>query len=212
MIAPTPLRVASKNKLAFSAWSILRSDTSPALATGGQLGGSQAGIRARYPIGPALHVAARVSAPIGSSRGKEAAVAIDWRPIRAVPVTITVERRVGLDRAGRDAFAVGAFGGFDHTLANGARIDGYAQAGIVGTRRRDAYVDGSVRADVPVAPRIALGLGAWGGAQPGVARLDIGPQIVVRGRNLRLGAEWRARVAGDARPGSGPALSLGADF
>jgi hypothetical protein len=29
---------------------------------------------------------------------------------------------------------------------------------------------------------------------------------------LRLGAEWRQRVAGKAKPGSGPALSLGADF
>ncbi|WP_204317143.1 hypothetical protein, partial [Klebsiella aerogenes] len=35
-----------------------------------------------------------------------------------------------------------------------------------------------------------------------------GPEI----EPLRIALDWRQRVAGEARPGSGPALTLGADF
>lgn len=53
-------------------------------------------------------------------------------------------------------------------------------------------------------------------AQPGVERLDIGPEIRLRlpvGQGgLRLSAEWRARIAGNARPASGPAITLITDF
>ncbi|MBS0285465.1 MAG: hypothetical protein JSS15_13700, partial [Proteobacteria bacterium] len=58
-------------------------------------------------------------------------------------------------------------------------------------------------------------LGAWGGAQRGAARLDVGPAAgvaVPAAMPLRISLEWRQRIAGDARPGSGPALSIGADF
>jgi hypothetical protein len=61
---------------------------------------------------------------------------------------------------------------------------------------------------VPIGP-VEVGAGAWGGAQPGAARLDMGPQASFRipvGRTgIRASAEWRFRVAGDAEPGSGPA-------
>jgi hypothetical protein len=147
-------------------------------------------------------------------------VALDFRPLRHVPLTVTIERRIGLDRGGRDAFGMGVLGGFDRVVAPKLRIDAYGQTGLVGLKRRDAYVDGALRAERELlgATRVRLGIGAgaWGGAQPGVARLDLGPQLVahvpVAAGGLRVGAEWRQRVAGDARPGSGPVLSLGADF
>ncbi|VVT20968.1 hypothetical protein SPHINGO361_150133 [Sphingomonas sp. EC-HK361] len=60
------------------------------------------------------------------------------------------------------------------------------------------------------------GLGAWGGAQREASRLDIGPSIValvpVGRQRARLTIDWRQRVAGNARPGSGLALTIGADF
>jgi len=174
----------------------------------------------RRRLAPGLHLAVRISGPLQSSRGKEAALAIDVQPIRALPITFTVERRSGLDSGGRDAFAAGAFGGFDAKLTPRLSIDGYAQAGAVGLKRRDLYVDGSIRLEREVfaSPnfRFGVGAGAWGGAQPGVARLDLGPQVVahvpVASGGIRIGAEWRQRVAGNARPGSGPVLPLGADF
>jgi hypothetical protein len=86
---------------------------------------------------------------------------------------------------------------------------------VVGLKERDLFTDGSVRASTPIGP-FEVGAGAWGGAQPGVARLDVGPQASVRipiGRTgVRASAEWRFRVAGDAEPGSGPALTLATDF
>lgn len=212
----------SESRFSLSTWAILREGAGGnGLAAGGQLAGSQAGFRARYDFGGGVAVAVRVSGPLRSRQGKEAAVALDWRPAPALPVTLTVERRAGLDRGGRDAFAAGLFGGFDAiALPFEARLDAYAQAGVVDLKRRDAYIDGAVRAERRLIMRdgvsLAAGAGVWGGAQPGVARLDIGPQIVARtplgSGSIRVGAEWRQRVAGRARPGSGPVLSIGTSF
>jgi hypothetical protein len=44
------------------------------------------------------------------------------------------------------------------------------------------------------------------------ARLDIGPSIALVHQGARLTADWRVRIAGQARPGSGPSLTLGKDF
>jgi hypothetical protein len=217
---PAPPSDLERSRLSLSAWAIIRGDAGPSLASAGQLGGSQAGVRARYDLGSGFAAALRVSGPLRSHHGKEAAVALDWRPMRHAPVTVTIERRAGLDRGGRDAFAVGVSGGGEVSLPFGARGDGYGQAGLVGLKRRDVYIDGAVRIERTLVRsrrfRIAAGAGAWGGAQPGVSRIDVGPQLVahvpVGKGGLRIGAEWRARVAGDAQPDSGPALSIGADF
>lgn len=202
-------------------WSIIRPETGVGgLATAGQLGGAQAGARLRFGTGR-VGIAARISAPLQNPAGKEAALGFDWRPLRSVPVAFTIERRFALDRGGRNAFAAGAFGGFSRAkLGGGFVADGYAQAGLVGFRRHDAYADGALRLEHPLARSgrftLAAGAGLWGGAQPGAARLDIGPQLVARvpagSSSVRIGAEWRERIAGNARPGSGPALSVGADF
>jgi hypothetical protein len=86
---------------------------------------------------------------------------------------------------------------------------------VVGAEERDLFADGAIRASTPIGP-VEIGAGAWGGAQPGAARLDIGPQASVRipvGKiAIRASAEWRVRVAGDAHPGSGPAFTLSTDF
>ena len=86
---------------------------------------------------------------------------------------------------------------------------------MVGLRSRDLFADGSVRIARRLGP-VELGVGAWGAAQPGVARLDAGPslswRLPVADANLRLQADWRFRLAGDALPRSGPALTLAADF
>jgi hypothetical protein len=217
---PAPALAPTHGRLSLSAWAIVRGEGGPGLASAGQLGGSQAGIRMRYDLGSGLAAAGRVSGPLRSRLGKEAAVALDWRPMRRVPVTFTIERRTGLDRGGRDAFAAGMFGGFEASFPLGIRADGYGQAGVVGAKRRDAYVDGALRIERSLIAagriRLAAGAGAWGGAQPGASRLDVGPQLVAHvpvGRSgLRIGAEWRMRVAGHGRPNSGAALSIGADF
>lgn len=114
--------------------------------------------------------------------------------------------------------AVMAVGGFGPTpIALGMEAQAYAQAGIVGFRQRDAFIDGKLSLLAPV-QNTALRVGAAisGGAQPGVERLDIGPEIQVRlplhPIAARLSIEWRERVGGRAAPASGLALTLGADF
>lgn len=198
-----------------SAWAILRPD-GRATPFASQLGGSQAGARIAYAIDGARRIAvyARVSSAI-DARQREAAVGIDWRPTR-LPIHLAAERRIGIEGI-RSGTAIGAFGGMGRTRAIGSvQVEGYAQGGVIFRERPEGYADGSARATIPVTSRVDLGLGAWGGAQRGAARVDIGPTIgvtlPVARHALRLSADWRQRVAGDARPGSGPALSLGTDF
>ena len=65
----------------------------------------------------------------------------------------------------------------------------------------------------PVWGRFSAGFGVWGGYQPGLYRVDAGPRISMRVRdNISVHLDWRQRLAGDAAPGSGPALTLAADF
>lgn len=204
-----------------SAWLFLREGGGGQLATGGQLGGAQAGARVTWRIDDArrLAVFGRVSGPL-RQRGFEAAAGIEWRPLGELPVRLAVERRIALERGGRDAFAAYAFGGVDAIRLGGLRLDAYGQAGAVGARSRDLFADGSVRIGRELAlsgrTGVTLGAGAWGAAQPGVARLDVGPQAVVRfpagDLGLALAIDWRLRVAGQARPGSGPTVTLGVDF
>lgn len=213
-----PIRAPS-SRWSFSAWSFLRQGDASTLGLGGTLGGSQAGALARFRINgdPArpLAVAIRLSSPIRRLAAAEAALGIDWRPSRRLPVHLVAERRQRLGRQGRSAFGLTLHGGVSDAPIAGLRVEAYAQAGIVGTRSRDLFGDGAVRLSVPLG-RIRLGAGAWSAAQPGLSRLDLGPQASLRlplaGRNVAIAADWRFRVAGNARPGSGPALTVGTDF
>ena len=199
-----------------SAWILGRDDGGgPALAPGGTLGGSQAGARLLYRVGGGLALSARAYLPLRQLRGAEGAAGLDWQPALRLPVHILAERRQDLGGGGRSAFALSLYGGGSRRLPRGLKLDAYGQAGIVGGRSRDLFADGSVRISAPAGP-VELGGGAWGGAQPGAARLDAGPSISWRlpipDANLRLQADWRFRVAGVAAPGSGPALTLASDF
>jgi hypothetical protein len=199
------------------AWALLRRGEGRQLAAGGLLGGSQAGLRATYRLREGLALSGRVSAPVDDLHAAEAALGIEWQPLRSLPVRLLAERRQAIGREGRSAFAVLAHGGVNDRRIHGpVMLDAYGQAGMVGLKSRDGFFDGAVRVGIPVAARLHMGLGAWAAAQPGVSRVDIGPQASYRlpalGRPLRLSAEWRVRVAGDALPGSGPALTLSTDF
>lgn len=203
-----------------SAWSLVRrGSAAPVLAPNGTLGGSQAGARLTYRLSrddmPLVRLSGRVYLPLRQVSGAEAAIGIDWQPVRRLPLYLLAERRQALGEDGRSAFSLTLYGGGSAQLPFDVRIDSYAQGGIVGTRSRDPFVDGAVHLRRPIGP-VEVGAGAWGAAQPGAERIDIGPHVSVRlpvqRTNLRLSADWRFRVAGDAAPGSGPALTLGADF
>ena len=95
----------------------------------------------------------------------------------------------------------------------GFLADAYLEGGVVGLRRRDRFIDGSLALTRPVYRQFSAGFGVWGGAQPGVARLDAGPRVSMRVRgNVKVHVDWRQRLLGKARPGSGPAVTLAGDF
>ena len=65
----------------------------------------------------------------------------------------------------------------------------------------------------PVYGPVSAGFGIWGGVQPGLYRVDAGPRLSLRvRRNIRIDLDWRQRLAGQAEPGSGPALTLAGNF
>jgi hypothetical protein len=214
-----------RSRLSGSAWMFLRGMGSPGvLASGGQLGGSQAGARLAYRItgeeSAGLSVVGRYYAPIPDDSGAEAALGLEWQPWAKVPVRLGVERRFKLGPQGRNAWSAYAAGGFYRILPGRVELDGYGQAGVVGTKQRDLFVDGAVRAgkQMPVGRNktLILGGGVWGAAQPGVSRLDLGPRAALRmpvkRATVTAAVEGRMRVAGNAMPGSTAALTLAADF
>ncbi len=201
-----------------SAWSFVRPGGAAALATGGLLGGSQAGARLVWRLNPGaarpLALSARLSAPLARAAGTEAAIGLDWVPVARLPVHLLAERRQALGGEGRSAFALTALGGMSDARLGRFRLDAYAQAGLVGARSRDLFADGSIRLSLPLDRNLRVGAGAWAAAQPGLARLDLGPQASLRlpGRAVTLAADWRLRAAGNAEPGSGPTITLSTDF
>lgn len=215
-VLAAPLAPRGPGRWSLSAWVLVRGDGgSPALTPGGTLGGSQAGARITYGIGGGFSLSARAYLPLRQTSGAELAPGIDWRPVPSLPLHLLAERRQRVGREGRNAFALTLYGGASRALTPRIRLDAYGQAGLVGLDRRDLFADGALRVARRIGP-VELGAGAWGAAQPGAERLDGGPslswRLPVRDANLRLQADWRFRIAGDAAPRSGPSLTLAADF
>ncbi|HEX8421058.1 MAG TPA: hypothetical protein VF638_13715 [Sphingomonas sp.] len=188
--------------------------------TGGQLGGSQLGIRGTFMLDAAYRIglSARLSAPL-AGKGREAALGVDWQPL-AVPIHVIVERRIALD-GGPGATAMLVIGGVGpKQVAPRVRVETYGQAGAIARDGIERFADGAARLSYDLGRlggvEVDAGAGVWGGAQRGAARLDLGPsfgaRLPIAERAIRVTIDWRHRVAGAARPGSGPALSIGSDF
>jgi hypothetical protein len=219
--APVPPLDAHKlDRLQLSTWALLRTQQtgiagSQSLATGGQLGASQAGARLIYNFNRRFALSARVSSPVGK-RGGEGAAGLRVQPLLNIPIWLTAERRqaIGKYGGGRNAFAFFLEGGlYEHPLPWRFSLDTYLQGGVVGLKSRDLFIDGGVTVTRPLFKRFSAGFGVWGGAQPGLYRVDAGPRLTMRVRkNVKLHLDWRQKLAGNARPGSGPALTLAGDF
>ena len=207
------------HRLQRSSWALLRGRQGQllgpsSLASGGQLGGSQAGARLLYNFTHQIAAAFRASTDVGR-RGAEFAAGVRVQPLVSVPVWITAERRQRLGPyTGRNAFAIFAESGiYQQPLPGRFSLDAYLQTGVVGLKSRDWFVDGAAAVTRPVYKNFSAGLGVWGGAQPGLYRVDVGPRVTMKVRNnIRIHFDYRQKLAGNAQPGSGPAVTLGADF
>jgi hypothetical protein len=202
--------------LSGSAWLVARGGSGGTVAGQGQLGGAQAGARLRYPLaGPALTAMAGVNVPLAAP-GRELVTGIEWRPVRA-PVALVAERRDPVDGNAGTAIGAGAVIGIGPSpVGGGFAVELYGQGGALVRDRIEPYADGAARALRPMGGGVSLGGGVWGGAQRDAARLDIGPSAVATVRlgpqPVRFALDWRQRVAGDAAPDSGPAVTIGLDF
>lgn len=208
------------DRIQLAAWALLRGQQagiagSSSLASSGSLGASQAGARLLYNVTPQVAATLRTSSEIGR-RGGEVAAGVRVQPARGLPIWVSAERRQRIGRygGGRSAFALFFESGvYGRPIPLHFTLDAYLQGGVVGFHSRDPFIDGALTISRPVYKQFSAGLGVWGGAQPGVYRVDVGPRVSMRVRkNLRVDLDWRQRVAGNASPGSGPAVTLAGDF
>jgi hypothetical protein len=215
-----PVRPNAIDRVQLTAWALLRSQQtgiagSTSLASGGTLGASQAGSRLTYNFTRQIAATLRTSTTVGR-RGGEFAAGVRVQPIAGIPVWLTAERRqrLGQYSDGRNAFALFFEGGvYQRPMPWRLNLDAYLQGGFVGLRSRDGFIDGGLTLTRPIYKQFSAGLGMWGGAQPGLYRIDAGPRVTMQvRRNVRVHFDWRQRLAGNALPGSGPAVTLAGDF
>lgn len=191
-----------------------------------RLGGSQAGAVIRYDLlrdakwRPRIY--ARASTALQSPREPSLGVGLSARPFPSLPVSVHAEGRVtqaqGGTRINPAAFAVAQLP--RTRLPLGLDASAYAQGGYVGGDFATGFVDGQARLERELASfdlaKVRAGAGAWGGAQRDAHRLDVGPTLSAdlwpADIPVRVSVDYRVRVAGNADPGSGVAVTLSSGF
>ena len=211
------------------AWFMIREGRAYPQLTGvnpASYGGDQAGAVVRYALAPnsrlAPNIYGRASKALVSGGESEAAAGASVSLARSFPLRVHGEVRV-TDRTGGAEVRPAAYvvtGLPRRPVGPNLEADAYLQAGYVGGKFDTGFVDGKATLQAPVLgsdhSRFTIGGGAWGGAQRDASRLDIGPTASVNlstgGTALRASADYRIRVAGDARPGNGVVVTLAASF
>lgn len=190
-------------------------------------GGSQAGAVLRYrlalksALAPQLYM--RTTSALGEVSETAAALGVSARPLPGLPLEAALEGRlvngIGGNRIQGAALVTTRFAPL--LLAGDLRAEAYGQAGYVAGTYATAFGDGQARLDKGLVRlgnvEARLGAGVWAGAQKGAWRVDAGPSAMItlplNSKMFgRLALDWRQRMAGDAQPGSGPALTLSAGF
>lgn len=200
--------------------------TTPLVAGTPGYGGSQSGAVLRYRLflqdPHRLSVFLRATSATNTP-DREATLGLAARPFGSIPIVLQAEARLQNDgSASRLRPAVQAVSQFPPiSLPLGLRGEAYVAGGYVGGRGATPFYDAQGVVDHHVlgigqSADVRIGGGAWAGGQKGVGRVDVGPRASVTFRVKRVGVraavDYRARVAGHAAPGSGPALTLSAGF
>jgi hypothetical protein len=206
------------------AYTLRRDPGSGGAAASPVLGGGQSGGTLAWAIDPLarrpLAVIARAYAAHGAGGGidgdtAQAAVGLRWQ--LAPGVSLAAERLIAVGRDTASDWNLRIAGG-GAARRGRVTIDGYGEAGVRGNG--DAYAGGQARAMARIgsAGRLAFsaGPGAWGSVQRSqttVGRLDLGAGVAMATPvGIAVSADWRWRVAGNAAPGSGPAVTVSAAF
>ena len=232
--APTPTSLqpgATKraDHWSLDAWVFWREGSSGALVSQGRVpsyGASQAGAVLRYPLATesdhAPNAYLRAYRALISGGESEIAAGVSARPLPVLPLRAHAELRgtrvAGETRAPPSAFVTTEFPTI--ALPLGLNAEAYAQAGYVGGKGKTAFADGQLHVMRAVKDfdlgRLSVGGAAWGGAQKGSRRVDLGPSmrldLTIGETPARLSVDWRERVAGNAEPDSGVAVTLSTRF
>jgi len=217
----------------FDRWLLLRAGSGDAAQAPGaaSYGASQAGAIARFRLGKGdvqesygyLRTSLAINAP---GKDKEIALGFGIRPARRLPLRVLAEAR--LFDSSRNAMQMRPVVTVItelpwQNLPAGFRAEAYGQAGYAGGKASTAFfdaqalVDRSVGKVIGVKRDVRIGAGLWAGGQQGAVRLDVGPRLsfpLDLGEEVpsRIALDWRLRVAGNARPPSGPALTIASSF
>lgn len=190
-------------------------------------GANQIGAVLRYRLIPGeahkLTAYTRAYGALNGTGEREVAAGLSLRPLPAVPVIAMAEMRASQFQSGKThARPAVSLVTEIPPVRLGGRLEAetYVQAGYVGGAAATPFIDGQIRVEQVVTrgggAELRMGLGAWGGAQQGANRLDIGPTLRIGMRQGQVGAriaiDYRLRVQGNAMPTSGPALTLSAGF
>lgn len=230
--ATQPQRVAGRWSL--DAWAFWRQGSKAAQGSVGRVpiyGASQAGAVLQYRLAPGSRrdprLYARAYRALVRQGESEVALGASARPIGRLPLRLAGEVRV-TDSAFGTALRPAAFAVTELAplaLPLETQLEAYVQAGWVGGEDATGFADGQasltrevaqVAAATANAARLRIGAGAWGGAQEGAQRIDIGPtmrvDVTLGTVPARLSLDWRERVGGAAGPESGLAATLSTRF
>jgi hypothetical protein len=208
-------------RLTGAGWMFFRSK-SDGVSSGGAptLGGSQIGLRLNHTVlrlnDISIGGTVRASAPLGAVVGKEVSAGLTINPGRLPGLRLFLERRIPIDDGGRPAWSALASYGHETTIGQvnlKARI--YAEAGAVQSRQTNPFAYARLELAKPVSKHLEIGVETVADAQRDAYRLDIGPVIALRefsDPNIVISAAWRLRASGNARPKSGPAITVSTSF
>lgn len=220
---------ASIDRWSMDGWALWREGSNSALVAQGRAptyGASQAGAVLRYRLSPQSgfdpNAYVRLYRALVDNGESEAAVGASARLVAALPVRAHAELRVTRFSA-KTEVRPSAFVTTELPpvrLPLGLRAEAYAQGGYVAGKNATGHVDGQLHVlrDVKRFDLGALSLGAasWGGAQEGAERIDVGPSarldLSLGEAPARVSLDYRERVAGDAEPASGVAVTLSTRF
>lgn len=230
-------RVADARKAdrwSLGAWVFAREGSVGSLVTPGPApvyGASQLAANLQYrmapdrPHDPRAYV--RATRALIDQGETEVAVGLSARPVGSLPLRVAAEARATDNALGRDirptAFAITELP--PQALPLDLTAEVYAAGGYVGGEADTLFADGLATVTRSLARfdlrgvddvRVSVGAGAWGGAQRGAHRVDVGPTVRV---DMALGSvparvsiDYRERVGGEAAPASGVAATLSTQF
>lgn len=234
VLRKTSAKRVSSDRWSLAAWTFAREGSNTRRVSPGPApvyGASQAGAILQYRAAPSNsrdpRAYARVSRSLVDQPETEVALGVSARPLTPLALRVAAEARLTDNALGRDVrpsvYAITEVPPVSLPLDLAAEV--YAAGGYVGGQADTAFIDGQAvlagevtnfdlrRADDV---RVSLGAGAWGGAQRGVHRLDVGPtvrfDVAVGTVPARLSIDYRERIGGEATPSSGLAATLSTQF